>query len=112
MTKKGYTHVLIPKILHSVLKENAKNSKTSIWKYINDLIRRDSQARYGAGLLTLCSQKELGGSSPPLVANSYALHGGFPDSEQYGLYSHQPNKDKKVSAHQYHTKNKQRKIRV
>ncbi len=68
MTKKGYTHVLIPKILHSVLKENAKNGKTSVWRYINDLIRRDSQARYGAGLLTLCSHKELGGSSPPLVA--------------------------------------------
>ncbi len=32
------------------------------------------------------------------------MHNGFPDSEQYGFNAYQPNKDKKVSAYQYHTK--------
>ena len=39
MTKPGYTHVLIPKTLHSVLKENAECEKTSVWKYIQGLIQ-------------------------------------------------------------------------
>ncbi len=38
MTKKGYTHVLIPEFLHSVLRENAKDNKTSIWRYIEGLL--------------------------------------------------------------------------
>ncbi|MFZ3168284.1 MAG: hypothetical protein WA130_11765 [Candidatus Methanoperedens sp.] len=38
MTKTGYTHVLIPKNLHSVLRENAKAQETSIWRYIEALI--------------------------------------------------------------------------
>ena len=39
MTKLGYTHLLIPKSLHSVLKENAKEHKISIWRYIENLMQ-------------------------------------------------------------------------
>ncbi len=39
MTKPGYTHVLIPESLHSVLRENAKEQKTSIWRYIAGLLK-------------------------------------------------------------------------
>ena len=42
MTKPGYTHVSIPKSLHSVLKENAGEQKISIGKYIENLIHSDS----------------------------------------------------------------------
>ncbi len=38
MTKKGYTHVLIPISLHSILRENAEEQKISIWRYIEGLI--------------------------------------------------------------------------
>ena len=42
MTRKGYTHVLIPISLHSVLKEKAKEQKIGIGRYIQSLI--DSQS--------------------------------------------------------------------
>ncbi len=74
MTKPEYTHVLIPKTLHSILKDNAKNENTSIWRYIYDLIRRDSQARYGAGLLTLCSARSSGVQVP---LSSPSTNAGF-----------------------------------
>ncbi len=38
MTKAGYTHVLIPISLHSVLKERANSKKTSISKYLESLL--------------------------------------------------------------------------
>ena len=39
MTRNGYTHVLIPKSFHSVLKIKAKKNETSIWRYIDRLIQ-------------------------------------------------------------------------
>ena len=36
MTKEGYTHVLIPTSLHSVLKCKAKDHNISIWRVIED----------------------------------------------------------------------------
>ena len=41
MTKPGYTHVLIPKSFHSVLKDKAECEKTSIWKYIQGLVENE-----------------------------------------------------------------------
>ena len=45
MTKPGYTHVLIPKSLHSVLKDNAKEQELSIGKYIQWLIDNTADNR-------------------------------------------------------------------
>ena len=42
MTKPGYTHVLIPKSLHSVLKEKAKGQELSIGRYIQTLIENEA----------------------------------------------------------------------
>ena len=42
MTKAGYTHVLIPKSFHSVLKEKADEKEISIWRYIENLIQTDN----------------------------------------------------------------------
>ncbi len=41
VTKPGYTHVLIPKSFHSVLKEKAECEKTSVLKYIQALVEDD-----------------------------------------------------------------------
>ena len=46
MTKPGYTHVLIPKSFHSVLKEKADCEKTSIWKYIQGLVENDNNTAH------------------------------------------------------------------
>ena len=39
MTKPGYTHVLISKSLHSVLKDKAEEHETSICQYIKNLMQ-------------------------------------------------------------------------
>jgi len=39
MTRDGYTHVLIPKSFHSVLKAEAEKNKTSIWRFIDKIIQ-------------------------------------------------------------------------
>ena len=44
MTKPGYTHVLIPKSLHSQIKVEAEKNEISIWRYIDNLIHSDSLA--------------------------------------------------------------------
>ncbi len=43
MTKPGYTHVLIPKSLHSILKDKAEKAKTSIWEYIQMLEEKNTE---------------------------------------------------------------------
>jgi hypothetical protein len=49
MTREGYTHVLIPKSLHSVLKENTKEQEISISKYIQGLIENTAHNRAVTG---------------------------------------------------------------
>src|SRR5574341_142740 len=63
ITKTGYTHVLIPESLHSVLKEKAKGQNTSISRYIQSLIDRAESPAWKA-----CGALPLGSSNLPLGA--------------------------------------------
>ncbi len=44
MTREGYTHVLIPKSLHSILKQNSEELNISIGSYICSLVRSERPA--------------------------------------------------------------------
>ncbi len=65
MTKEGYTHVLIPISLHSVLKENAKISKTSIWRYIEELLEGNTKRPKVQDLRSCCAGIRGFKSHPP-----------------------------------------------
>ena len=41
MTRDNYTHVLIPKSFHSVLKAEAEKNQTSIWRFIQGLVENE-----------------------------------------------------------------------
>ena len=48
MTKPGYTHIIVSRDLHKVLKERAESRRQSIAKYIEDVVSEcDSMPRYG-----------------------------------------------------------------
>jgi hypothetical protein len=65
MTREGYTHVLISKSFHSVLKAEAEKNKTSIWRYIDKIIQsNNNMAEEQPGkLVGLGSPREF--ESPP-----------------------------------------------
>ena len=77
MTRAGYTHVLIPTSLHSVVKEKAFLHKISVERYIQYLME------YGisAGLLTLCSARILGVQVP---LSSSCINSGFSNNGVIG----------------------------
>jgi hypothetical protein len=56
MTKEGYTHVLIPKSLHSILKEKSEEQKISINGYIQNLIENAAKR--------LIRNQQIEGSNP------------------------------------------------
>ncbi len=56
MTKEGYTHVLIPKSLHSGLKEKSEEQKISISGFIQNLIENEKKG--------LIRNQQIEGSNP------------------------------------------------
>ncbi len=56
MTKEGYTHVLIPKSLHSILKKKSEEQKINISGYIQNLIENEKK--------NLIRNQQIEGSNP------------------------------------------------
>ena len=77
MTREGYTHVLIPKSFHSVLKVEAEKNKTSIWRYIDSLIqsKNSMNTEQPGKLVGLGSPREF--ESPPRRLFFYDYCSGY-----------------------------------